>query len=59
VIKKGGRPSLSVDSETRRRKKVAEAQRLRGLTPQQGIEMGSDLTAFGRELSERARRAKH
>lgn len=49
----------SVDPEKRRRKKIAEARRLGGTTPKQGIEMGSDLTAFGRELAERARRAKH
>ena len=49
----------TVTADARIRKKVAEARRLRAVSPQDGIRMGSDLTAFGRELSERARRAKH
>lgn len=41
------------------RKKVMEAERLRALPPEATIDMGSDLTAFGIELAEAARRAKH
>lgn len=42
----------------RLQKKIREAQRLRGLSPSETIEIGSDLSAFAIELAEAARRAK-